>query len=89
MIDTTEALEALTKAIFLFAGIAVLVAIGAHIASKWRGAKEDNKLTSSEMLTKYRELHSKGELSDEEFRNIKSRLAGQLQNELSDSDKPG
>ncbi|MFP6611182.1 MAG: SHOCT domain-containing protein [Pirellulales bacterium] len=87
--SNTEALEALTEAIILFATIAVLIAIGAHIASKWRGTKEDNKLSTSELLTKYREMHSRGELSDEEFRNIKSRLANQLQNELSDSDKLG
>lgn len=87
--SNTEALEALTEAIIHFATIAVLIAIGAHIASKWRGTKEDNKLSTSELLTKYREMHSRGELSDEEFRNIKSRLANQLQNELSDSDKLG
>ncbi|MFP6658854.1 MAG: SHOCT domain-containing protein [Pirellulales bacterium] len=87
--SNTEALEALTEAIILFATIAVLIAIGAHIASKWRGTKEDNKLSTSELLTKYREMHSRGELSDEEFRNIKSRLANQLQNELSDTDKLG
>ncbi|MFP6694213.1 MAG: SHOCT domain-containing protein [Pirellulales bacterium] len=87
--SNTEALEALTEAIILFATIAVLIAIGAHIASKWRGTKEDNKLSTSELLTKYREMHSRGELSDEEFRNIKSRLANQLQNELSNSDKLG
>ncbi|MEE2706966.1 MAG: hypothetical protein VX988_07930 [Planctomycetota bacterium] len=87
--SNAEALEALTEAIILFATIAVLIAIGAHIASKWRGTKEDNKLSASELLTKYREMHSRGELNDEEFRNIKSRLANQLQNELSDSDKLG
>ena len=41
------------------------------------------------MLTKFRDLHSKGELSDEEFRTIKTKLADQLRAELKDTDETG
>ena len=36
-----------------------------------------------------RELHSQGELSDEEFRTIKTNLATQLQDELNDNGEKG
>ncbi len=73
----------------LFAVIAMLIAVGWYVASKWRGTNGETTVTTNELLSNFREMHSKGELSDEEFRTIKSRLAKELQAELNDSDKPG
>jgi len=41
---------------------------------------------TSELLTNFREMHSKGELTDEEFRTIKAKLSIKLKEELRDSD---
>ena len=71
----------------LFAAIASLIAVGAYIASKYRGVDGNDRISANELLTNFRELHSRGELSDEEFRTIKSKLSVELQNELKDSDK--
>jgi hypothetical protein len=38
----------------------------------------------SELLTKFRDLHSRGTLSDGEYRTIKAKLATQIQSELTD-----
>lgn len=78
--------EPLVRAAMLFAVIAVLAALGALIVSRFRGREDEEQPAASEMLSKFRELHSQGELSDEEFRNIKTLLKDQLQQELSDSD---
>ena len=77
------------RVIMWFTTIVVLIVIGVYIASKFRGTTGESTIGASEMLTNYREMHSKGELSDEEFRTIKAKLARKLQQELNDSDKPG
>ena len=42
---------------------------------------------ASELLTKFRELHVRGSLSDDEYRTIKTKLATQFEAELNDNDK--
>jgi len=44
---------------------------------------------ASQLLSKFREQRSRGELSEEEFREIKATLAVQLKEELKDSDEMG
>jgi uncharacterized membrane protein len=62
------------------AALAVLLAIGAYLISKVRAMRRNEPVTS-EYLTKFRELHSRGQLSDEEFKSIKGLLAQRLQKE--------
>ncbi len=74
--------------VILFAAIAILIVTGAYIVSKWRDANEEDRITASELLTNFREMHSKSVLSDQEFRTIKAKLAGEIQKELKGTDKP-
>ena len=73
----------------LFAAIAVLAALGALVVARFRGGKEDDQPQASELLTKFRELHGRGQLTDQEFRKIKSLLAEKLEAELSDRGEQG
>ena len=79
----------LVRAGLLFAAIAVLTGLGALVVARFRGGAEDDQVHASELLTKFRELHARGQLTDQEFRNIKSLLADQLQQELNDSGQQG
>ena len=79
----------LARSILLFAAMAILIAFGAYILSKWRGTIDENNMTTNELLTKFREMHSKGVLSDQEVRTIKTSLSEELQQELNDSGKRG
>ena len=79
----------LARAVMLFSAMATLVAFGAYLVSKWRESNEDNKLTPNELITKFRKLHSKGVVDDEEFRTIKAKLAVEFRKQLNDSDEPG
>ncbi len=79
----------LVRAGLLFLAIAVLSGLGGFIVSRFRGRSEEDQPAASELLTKFRELHERGELSDEEFRNIKTLLADELRKELSDSGERG
>jgi uncharacterized membrane protein len=60
-----------------------------RITKKIRSKTLQKEPVASEWLSKFRELHSQGELSDEEFRTIKTTLAAQLQDELSSNGGKG
>jgi len=65
----------------------MLVAVGVYCVEKIRSKTAQKELSASELLTKFREMHSRGVLSDEEFRTIKTTLTERLQTELEDKDK--
>jgi len=69
--------------------LALLSGIAAWVVARFRGTAEKGGAKASETLTKFREMHSQGQLTDEEFRTIKAKLAEELRRELKDSDEPG
>ena len=50
---------------------------------------DEDQPVSSELLTKFREIHARGGLSDEEYRTIKTQLGDQLQQELKENEEKG
>ena len=81
-----------TELEWLFLWLAVLmtvVAIACYVTEKIRPKTVQKERKASQWLSKCRESHSQGELSDEEFRTIKTNLAAQLQDELSDNGHKG
>ena len=77
----------LARAAIWFAAIFILVALGIVLVRKWRDGNAEDKLSRSELLTKFSEVHSRGGLSDEEYRTIKAKLAAELQAELNGNEK--
>jgi hypothetical protein len=77
-----NALESLTEAALLFAVMFALTALGIAFARRYRDRAAKGMAQSSAMMSKFRELHAEGGLSDEEFRTIKTKLAGELKAEL-------
>jgi uncharacterized membrane protein len=77
----------LSQAALWFAVIFALSALAVIALRKWRGSAKDVQLKPSELLTKFRELHGRGTLSDDEYRTIKTKLARQLEAELRDNDQ--
>ena len=75
--------------IFWFAVLASVLAVAYYVITKIRPEPEKKEPLASQWLTKYSEMHSQGELSDEEFRTIKTKLAEQLQDELNDNSETG
>ena len=74
----------LRQLIVAVAVLAALVAIGVYVVGKIRNQAVQKEPPASELLTKFREMHSQGVLSDEEFRTIKTTLTERLQSELDD-----
>jgi uncharacterized membrane protein len=77
----------LFQAALWFAAIFALLALAFMLLRRWRGSAYEAQPDPSEMLTKFRELHGRGTLSDDEYRTIKTKLARQVEAELKDSDK--
>jgi hypothetical protein len=76
----------------LIIGVAILagiVALGAYAIGKVRKETVQKEPPASELLTKFREMHSRGVLSDEEFRTIKTTLKDRLQSELKERANTG
>jgi 5-bromo-4-chloroindolyl phosphate hydrolysis protein len=77
---------------WLILGLAILAglfAVAAFIIAKIRAEPAKKEQQASQWLAKYSDLHSKGGLSDEEFRTIKTKLSEQLRNELNDNGDKG
>jgi hypothetical protein len=69
--------------------LAVLVTVACYVIGKIRPKPVQKERQASQWLSKFRELHSQGGLSDEEFRTIKTTLVTQLQDELNDNGEKG
>lgn len=69
--------------------LAMLMAVGFYVIQQVRSKAAQQELSASELISKFRDLHSRGGLSDAEFRTIKTALAAQLQKELKDNGDKG
>ncbi len=77
----------LSLAAFWFAAIFALLALTFMLMRRYRDRAAKDRLVAGEMLTKFREVHAKGGLSDDEYRTIKTKLAVQLEVELNNKEQ--
>jgi uncharacterized membrane protein len=77
--------DRLFQAALWFASILIVCALGILVVRRWRGGAKDDQPGASELLTKFRELHVRGGLSDDEYRTIKTKLATRIDTELNDT----
>jgi uncharacterized membrane protein len=78
----------LASVVALVAVTAIAIAGGVYVIGRVRAGINRKEPPASEWWTNFKELHAKGELSDEEYRTIKSMLADRLQRELNSTDEP-
>lgn len=81
-----------TSAKELLIGGLILVAVllvGAYVLGKLRLLSASDRSSSQDLLTNFREMHSQGVLSDQEFRTIKTTLATKIQHEISQDETNG
>jgi uncharacterized membrane protein len=81
--------DPVTNLVVWIAVLAVMIAVAVYVIGKIRAESVQKVHTASELMSKCREMHSRGGLSDEEFRTIKTRLAARLQEELNDNGETG
>jgi branched-chain amino acid transport system permease protein len=64
-----------------------IAALAVTVLRRFRGSSADDRPSANELLTKFRDLHARGGLSDDEYRTIKTKLATQLQTEITHNDE--
>jgi hypothetical protein len=62
-------------------GCGIVIGIGAYLIAWCKQLVYEEGAGSNDMMSTFHELHEQGELSDEEYKSIKCRLAGKLQHE--------
>ncbi len=78
----------LIRASFWFAALFIVLAMGVYFVRKLAVDPDEEAATdSSDLLTEFRALHSRGTLSDDEYKTIKTKLAARLRDELNDNDQ--
>ena len=60
----------------------IVIVWGCFAIRKIRTKSLQRELSAEELLTKFRDCHTKGDLNDEEFRKIKSMLADEIEEEV-------
>lgn len=81
--------QLLSDLVIWVAVCAACIAVAIYVLGKIRAETVQQEPTASELMVKFRDQHSKGELSDEEFRTIKTTLAARLKDELKDTGETG
>jgi hypothetical protein len=61
------------------AGCGLLAVVGTWLINRCKQMVYEQSSNSNEMMSTFSELHEQGELSDEEYKNIKTRLAAKMQ----------
>lgn len=65
--------------------LAALVLIGVFVVAKFRESAVRSAPVTSDLLSSFREMQQQGDLSETEFRTIKTKLGATLQDQLTDS----
>jgi hypothetical protein len=74
--------ESASELLLAFAGCGLLIAVGAWAIGRCKQMVYNQAPPTNEMMSTFHELHEQGELSDEEYKNIKTRLAARMQHEV-------
>lgn len=75
-------LDAAPRLIAAFMALGIFCAVAWYILSKLRAGWKNEEIEPSEMMSQFSDLYDSGELTPEEYRAIKQRLAAGLADEL-------
>ncbi|MCA9186657.1 MAG: hypothetical protein R3E01_28695 [Pirellulaceae bacterium] len=76
------------KAVIYVAALVIMTVVGWYVVASFRDSIR-SKVGTHEHLTFFRNLVHRGELSEDDFRNIKSQLGSRLRDEGDDNGKQG
>lgn len=69
--------------------LAVMLCVAAYVIQRVRAQAVQKEHSAGELLSNFREMHSRGVLDDSEYRTIKTVLTARLSEELKDNDQKG
>ena len=78
--------SAMHSALIRITILVIVSIIGFYFVQRVRDVADDAE-TTSDMLSNFREMEHQGDLSEKEFRTIKTVLAARMQSEIKDKDQ--
>ena len=66
-----------------------LVVVGVLVVQRFRGGAAEKGPTAKELITNFQEMRSRGDISDADYRRIRSVLGAELHGELKDGKDKG
>ena len=81
--------ETLSQVMLALGMLIGLVILGVLIVQRFRGGMSERGFTAGEMMANFQEMRGRGDISDVDYRKIKSVLGDKLQGELSDGKDKG
>ena len=86
MFDILRTAEA--QVVLLLAVLAIMSAVGWSVVARFRDQIKDDK-TDTDVLAEFLQMHQRGDLSQAEYRTIKTIMADQVQDRLNSNDGKG
>jgi uncharacterized membrane protein len=81
--------DTLVQAILAVGVLIGLVIVGVLIVQSFRGSAAQKGPTPNELLANFQEMRSRGDITDADYRKIKSVLGAELHRELKDDKDKG
>ena len=79
----------LAKAVESVAVLLILMAVAFYVVQRFRDRIDEDRQTASDLLTNFREMHHEGDITEAEFRTIKTVLGHKLHEEFKDEEGTG
>ncbi len=79
----------LARAVESVAVLLILMAVGFYVVQRFRDRIDEDRQTASDLLTNFREMHHEGDITEAEFRTIKTVLGHKLHEEFKDEESAG
>ena len=76
--------ETLAQLLLWLAILLGLLMVAVLVVQRFRGGAAQKGATANELITNFQEMHTRGDISDADYRKIKSVLGAQLHSELKD-----
>jgi uncharacterized membrane protein len=77
------------QVILSLAVLAILVVIGVYVVLRFRGFSDEDEQSANQTYTNFREMYEQGDISEAEFRKLKTALGKQMEEELKSTGDKG
>ena len=69
--------------------LVIMIVLAVAVVKKFRDNTDDDVLTPSELFTNFQDLHDQGDISEAEFRKLKTVLGDKFRQQLNDKGETG
>ncbi len=78
-----------TRVVLGVGGLVILLLVAFYVVRRLRGHTGEDESVTHEVITNFQEMHDEGDISDDEYRKLKTVLDRNLRRELNDTGDKG